>query len=180
MLHRVCCAAQNDPRDESRRLRLWSSKRFAPQRWLKFAISDNEHLTIIRVFGGGFGFLHSLRVLMTPGCPHALHPHYSPPSLPPNHSPAGGVCPLWTDGWEVVRAITVMALGRKWEEYGSKREIESRIFRRHYFPSITAVTHCLQQHMVPVVKTELDARHQPPPRTHHPTTNGAPAPNSLN
>lgn len=136
---RLWKGAQKDPRVESRHLRLWSSKRFCP---LKFAISDNEHSTIIRVFGGGFGFLHSLRVLMTPGCPHALHPPLlPPPSLPPNHSPAGGVCPLWTDGWEVVRAITVMALGRKWEEYGSKREIESRIFQRRYFPSITAVTH---------------------------------------
>lgn len=135
---RLWKGAQKDPRVESRHLRLWSSKRFCP---LKFAISDNEHSTIIRVFGGGFGFLHSLRVLMTPGCPHALHPPLLPPPLPPNHSPAGGVCPLWTDGWEVVRAITVMALGRKWEEYSSKREIESRIFRCRYFPSITAVTH---------------------------------------
>lgn len=170
---RLWKGAQKDPRVESRHLRLWSSKRFCP---LKFAISDNEHSTIIRVFGGGFGFLHSLRVLMTPGCPHALHPPLL--SLPITARLVGcahsgqmggrwwGPLPWWR--WGGIRLKT-----GDW-----KQDFPAPLFPLNHCSN----TLCLQQHMVPVVKTELDARHQPPPppRTHHPTTNSAPAPNSLN
>lgn len=176
---RLCKGAQKDPRDESRHLRFWSSERFCP---LKFAISDNEHSAIIRVFGGGFGFLHSLRVLMTPGRPHALHPHYSPP-LPPSQSQPGwwGVPTLdrWVGGGEghYRDGVGEKVGGIRLKTGDWKQDFPAPLFPLNHCSN----TLCLQQHMVPVVKTELDARHQPPtPRAHHPTTNGAPAPNSLN
>lgn len=158
---RLWKGAQKDPRVESRHLRLWSSKRFCP---LKFAISDNEHSTIIRVFGGGFGFLHSLRVLMTPGCPHALHPPLLPPP-PPSQSQPGwwGVPTLdrWVGGGE----------GHYRDGVGEKVggiQLKTGDWKQDFPVSLFPLNHCsntlcLQQHMVPVVKTELDARHQPPP-----------------
>lgn len=58
---------------------------------------------------------------------------------PPPSSIPGGVCPLWTDGWEGVRAITMMV--------GEKEGGGSQKMREQEFPSRNAISpQSLQQH----------------------------------
>lgn len=109
----------------------------------------------ITVCGGGLGS-STVCLLVAPGCPHASpHPRRAVPALD-----------RWVGGGE----------GHYHDGGGERGGVRLKM-RKQEFPSRAASplfplnhcsnTHCLLQHMLLVVKTELDAR-APPPLSHPP------------
>lgn len=108
----------------------------------------------IRVCGSS-----TLCVLVAPGRPHAS---------PLSHAGLGvGGGLLWTDGWEGVRGHYCDGGGERGGVRLKNEKAGVSITASPIFPlNHCSDTHCLLQHMLMVVKTELDAQptpHPPPP-----------------
>lgn len=91
--------------------------------------------------------------------------HMPPPYPTPAWGWGGGL--LWTDGWEGVRGHYCDGGGERGGVRLKNEKAGVSITASPIFPlNHCSDTHCLLQHMLMVVKTELDAQptpHPPPP-----------------